>query len=55
MEPQAAEGFLTMTCKKCTRSERFNADTRAVADLRAQGAGWRIALDGSAVCPKCFA
>jgi methenyltetrahydromethanopterin cyclohydrolase len=42
-----------MVCRKCTRSERFNADCRAVADLRAQAAGWAIALDGSAVCPRC--
>jgi len=46
-------GWLTVVCDKCRKSARFAADRRAIADLRAQAAGWKLQLGGGTVCPKC--
>ena len=48
---QAAKGFLTVTCPRCTKEQTFPGETRVDASILAKEAGWR--LHPAILCPEC--
>jgi hypothetical protein len=40
---QSAKGFLTLTCKRCTKEQQFPGITRVDASIKAKDAGWMLA------------
>jgi hypothetical protein len=57
VEQAVATGFITVTCRKCTKQESFPGATKADAVDKLRNAGWTWGLDrdgkGREICPSC--